>query len=79
MTETMNFWVGQTLCQIAKTPLGNGYLGWRNGRLVGTGDDTAAVMRIILKSPGKWDPRRAASATTQAMNVSRPVADARRS
>ena len=35
MTETMNFWVGQTLCQIAKTPLGNGYLGWRNGRLGG--------------------------------------------
>jgi len=53
MTDPIMIWRGAHIHHIAPCPTGAGYLGMRDGRVIGKAETKADVMRLIILS-ARW-------------------------
>ncbi len=51
--NSLSFFHGNQLCQIAPERDGRGFIGLRNGRVVATAPDRASVARALIKA-ARW-------------------------
>ncbi|WEK57698.1 MAG: hypothetical protein P0Y52_14310 [Candidatus Brevundimonas phytovorans] len=51
--NSLSFFHGNQLCQIAPERDGEGFIGLRNGRVVATAPDRASVARALIKA-ARW-------------------------